>query len=192
MMAPFVLVLGLGARAFKYSRLCERARVFGKPRSLCTCAYAGTVPLCSTAPLGVQGALPHRPAARLNLSRLHTSYSLVSPPPLSLSLPWCSINTPARSRGALGNNRNREVDLTPSTGDELNRASSTDAGLTSDVGPISRTVIWGTDVNVQDTQDKFTNFFTTFLADNQDEPKYLRLLAEVCTMPPNPPSLSLV
>lgn len=123
-----------------------------------------------------------------------TSHLLLSclSPPLSLSLPWCSINTPARSRGALGNNRNREVDLTPSTGDELNRASSTDAGLTSDVGPISRTVIWGTDVNVQDTQDKFTNFFTTFLADNQDEPKYLRLLAEVCTMPPNPPSLSLV
>lgn len=75
--------------------------------------------------------------------------------------------------------------MTPtSAGDDINRTSgSTDRGApTSDAGPISRTVIWGTNVNVQETQNKFSKFITEFIGDDNegsDEPKYIRLMQEI-------------
>jgi DNA replication licensing factor MCM4 len=48
-------------------------------------------------------------------------------------------------------------------------------------GLISRTVIWGTDVNVQSVQNDFENFLTTFrAADDEDDEtsKYMRMMNE--------------
>lgn len=111
----------------------------------------------------------------------HTSSSpgpARSAPPSS-PLPFGSpmgtpVSTPNRTRGALGTRRLREVDL-QTTSSEDHPRGSTDAHPTSDAGPLTRTIIWGTSVNVQDTTDKFKRFFNNFL-NEAGQPKYPRLL----------------
>ncbi len=44
-----------------------------------------------------------------------------------------------------------------------------------------RSVVWGTDINIQEVNDKFTRFLREFKAKDTVEPKYLVLLDEVRT-----------
>lgn len=61
------------------------------------------------------------------------------------------------------------------------QASSTDgnAGPTSEIGPLSRTVIWGTSVSVADTKQKFKSFITNFMHDGDEKPKYERMIEQL-------------
>ncbi|XP_064398526.1 DNA replication licensing factor mcm4-A-like [Halichondria panicea] len=96
--------------------------------------------------------------------------------------------TPRRHRADLQNTgRRRQVNLTatdPLTGDP------TSTGLTSEGAPEAHLVIWGTDVNVQETKKRFRDFLFKFVDDLQPEegegpsgdrtePYYLARLEEI-------------
>ncbi|XP_065192829.1 DNA replication licensing factor mcm4-B-like [Sycon ciliatum] len=92
-----------------------------------------------------------------------------------------SIGTPVRARVDIGTRRLREVHLTPGAAhsDQPEPTSSAEpSGLTSNVGASTgtdanaamRLVVWGTDVSVQETKDRFRQFLETFDVQNEDEP----------------------
>ena len=66
----------------------------------------------------------------------------------------------------------------------------TSTGVTSEAGPEAHLVIWGTDVNVQDTKKRFREFLEKFIDDlpgeggespmDRAEPYYMQRLEEVC------------
>lgn len=83
----------------------------------------------------------------------------------------------------------REVNLNatdPPTGDP------TSTGVTSEAGPEAHLVIWGTDVNVQETKKKFRDFLENFIDDlpgeggespmGSVEPYYMQRLEEINTL----------
>ena len=65
----------------------------------------------------------------------------------------------------------------------------TSTGVTSEAGPEAHLVIWGTDVNVQETKKKFKDFLENFIDDlpgdegetpsDRVEPFYMQRLEEV-------------
>eukprot|EP00040_Diaphanoeca_grandis_P003779 m.25877 g.25877 ORF g.25877 m.25877 type:complete len:850 (+) comp15196_c0_seq1:211-2760(+) len=112
----------------------------------------------------------------------------------SSPLPYGSQNTPintpvrgARSdigtpRSALGSRRNiRELNLSPTTPGNNDESQGSSGRDESEANPMSRVVIWGTDVNIQDVQSKFKSFLLTFTDDHDESPKYVRLLDQVST-----------
>jgi len=122
-----------------------------------------------------QSGAPSSPLGRDN--------ARASSSPLPYVNPSTPIGTPIRPRGELANSGGRrEVDLTPSSGDGVDRRSSTDGvAPTSEGGLISRAVIWGTDVNVQSVQNDFENFLTTFQSagdEDEEQTKYMRMMIE--------------
>jgi DNA replication licensing factor MCM4 len=107
-----------------------------------------------------------------------------------MGTPGGSRGTPIRPRGDIGHSRRvREVNLNPTdppTGDP-----SSVAGGTSEAAPEAHLVIWGTDVNIQETKRKFREFLETFVDDlpsdegnspvagDRVEPYYMQRLDEI-------------
>jgi len=75
----------------------------------------------------------------------------------------------------------------PSSNDGIGATS--EGGSQSQGGSLRNVVIWGTNVSVGDIQAKFKNFIMTYSPpdDDDDTPKYLRLLDQV----PPPSRLSI-
>lgn len=94
--------------------------------------------------------------------------------PGSTPHPRSDIGTPGRFR---------EVDLGSAGGrtsvDE-SRSSTDGVNTTSEGGHhLNRTVIWGTDVNIKDTKDRFKAFFNTYIEADTGLAKYPRILEQV-------------
>eukprot|EP00041_Stephanoeca_diplocostata_P025419 m.664642 g.664642 ORF g.664642 m.664642 type:complete len:842 (-) comp22746_c0_seq2:152-2677(-) len=127
----------------------------------------------------VQAGVPSSPARAPVANSSPLPYGSQTTPVSTPHRIRSEIGTP---RGDLGTNRNvRELDLNAPTSDGLSQASSTDgnAAPTSEIGPLSRTVIWGTSVSVADTKQKFKSFITNFMHDGDDKPKYERMIEQL-------------
>ncbi|KAL5467701.1 hypothetical protein EMCRGX_G031964 [Ephydatia muelleri] len=127
----------------------------------------------------------HMPASEIDLSS-PLSYGT---PSSRIGLPTAkSGSTPIRPRTDIGTaGRLREVNLTTGAADAVNGGDPVSSAVTSE-GAEAHLVIWGTDVNVQDTKKKFKEFLETFVlesvegptqADKMESPLYMTRLDEV-------------
>ncbi|XP_046842980.1 DNA replication licensing factor mcm4-like [Xenia sp. Carnegie-2017] len=76
------------------------------------------------------------------------------------------VGTPVRQRSDIGSHRRvREVSINDPSSDRV----ETSGGPTSEVNSGPRLVIWGTDVVIKETQDKFKKFLQEFIDEDAEE-----------------------
>eukprot|EP00051_Salpingoeca_urceolata_P014549 m.185521 g.185521 ORF g.185521 m.185521 type:complete len:897 (+) comp18117_c0_seq5:150-2840(+) len=95
-----------------------------------------------------------------------------------------SQETPVRPRGDLGRNRTRR-EFTPGRAQTSDHTSTDGNALPSDGGTLLRSVVWGTDVNVQETMSKFKQFIRTFTDAMRDTPKYPTMITNLARVEEN-------